>query len=310
MKKFVKQFCKEAKESTLTLNKSLRNLNTFKIDCTASVYIEIGSFRDLMIMTRLAKLYNIECFCLGGGSKVLLPNKLKCVVYTLRGKFESIERLDNLLIVGGGTKMQTLCDYTARNNLSCVEWGLGIPCRVGGGVYMNAGCFGKSFSDIVVKVIYTDGEKIMSKESKDCEFGYRKSFFSGKNYTILYAILRTSPGKNVRESMIDMFRCKTSKQPYNFGSCGSIFKKSVLPAPLFIESAGLKGLRVGDAEVSTKHCGFVVNKKNCTQRQVLKIIYKIKRTVWKKHAILLHNEVIVLGGRNGIFRRLSHTHRL
>lgn len=310
MKRFIKQFIQKSKDSKLIENKNLSSLTTFKIKSIARVYIEVASFSDLMLMQRLAKFFSIKCFCLGGGSKVLLPPKINGVVYTLTKKFSCIEMYNNVLIVGAGTKMSDLCAFTAKNNLSCVEWGLGVPCKIGGGVYMNAGCFGKSFSDVVLKVIYTDGEKIYTRENKDCEFGYRKSFFQGKNLTILYVILKYSKMPNIRKTMIEMYTKKVSSQVYNYGSVGSVFKASVIPTPLFIEACNLKCYKVGGAEVSKKHCGFIINKKNCTQRQVLKIIYKIKKTVWKKYAILLHNEVICLGGNNGIFRRLSYTHNI
>ena len=99
---------------------------------------------------------------------------------------------------------------------------------------MNAGCFGKSFSDIVIKVFYTDGKRIYSFEGDSCEFGYRKSFFQGKNYVILYVLLKTSKKVNIKKITRDNLAMKVSSQPYDLPSCGSVFKSSILPAPVFI----------------------------------------------------------------------------
>ncbi len=310
MRKFVKEFCKLSKDSEVKQNFDLYAYNTFKLKAKAKIYIKIGSFADLTYMLMLAKKYNIRVYCLGGGSKVLLPPIFQGIIYTLSFKYTTIERIGNRLFVGAGLSMSALCGYCIRNNLSCVEWGLGIPGSVGGGVFMNAGCYGYSFADIVAKVIYTDGKKLYSRMGSECEFGYRKSFFQTGPYTILYVLLNVKKSSDIKNKTLDYYKQKTSSQPYEYGSVGSIFKQSILPAPLFIQAYGLKGLKIGGAEVSTKHCGFIVNRKNCTQKQVLKIIYKIKKTVWKKGAILLHNEVILLGGKNGIFRRLSYPHNI
>ena len=198
--------------------------------------------------------------------------------------------------------MSKLCGFCNKNNLSCVEWGLGIPCKIGGGIYTNAGCFGKSFSDIVKYVVYTDGNEIFVRSNSQCEFGYRTSFFYGKSFTILFAVLGCEKSdKDIKKITIDNFNKKVALQPYDYPSVGSIFKSSVLSAPIFIENFGLKGLKIGGAEVSNKHCGFVINKKNAKATDVLKIICKIKKTVWKKGGIILYNEVILLGEKNNGF---------
>jgi len=310
---FIKDFERAKKSSLLQKNKNLKDLTTFKINCIVKVYIKINCLFDLNLLITLASKYNIKTICLGGGSKVLFcTKKYKGVVYTLGGDFEKIEPIENGLVVGSGVKMATLSNYCNKNNLSCVEWGLGIPCTIGGGVYTNAGCFRKSFADIVIKVIYTDGKHIFERKNSQCEFGYRKSFFYGKNYVILFVYLSAKPSKeNIKKITLQNFNKKVSLQPYNYPSVGSIFKSAILPTPLFIEAFGLKGLKIGGAEVSNKHCGFIINKKNATSSNVLKIIYKIKKTVWKKGGIILHNEIILLGAKkHGIFWWLPYTHCL
>jgi UDP-N-acetylmuramate dehydrogenase len=302
-KKFIKSFCNQCKYSNISINKNLKHLTTFKIDAIAKVYIEIKCIEDLFLLFGLVQKLKIKTICLGGGSKVLLCKKrLNFIVYTLAGDFEKIYWDGNDIIVGSGVSMSKLCNFCNQNNLSCVEWGLGIPCKIGGGVYTNTGCFGKCFGDIVRYVIYTDGKKIFIKHNKDCEFTYRKSFFYGKNYIILFVVLKSYKSQeDIKAITLDNFNKKVSLQPYNYPSVGSIFKSGILPAPIFIEKFGLKGLKIGEAEVSTKHCGFIINKKNAKARDVLKIICKIKKTVWKKSGIILYNEVILLGEKKNGF---------
>ena len=303
-KDFVKIFCKQQTNSKLIQNKNLKDLTTFKINCTTRIFVDICCIEDLFLFFKLTRQFKLKTFCLGGGSKILFcKSRLDYVVYTLSGDFDKIFLCDNTIIAGSGVTMAKLCNFCNRHNLSCVEWGLGIPCKVGGGVYTNAGCFGKSFGDIVKYVVYTDGDKLFIKDNLSCEFSYRKSFFYNKNFTILFVGLNVKPSvEDIKFITIANFNKKVSCQPYNYPSVGSIFKSNILPAPIFIENFGLKGLKIGGAEVSTKHCGFVVNKKNAKARNVLKIICKIKKTVWKKSGIILYNEVILLGEKtNGFF---------
>ena len=304
IKRFIDEFCINKVNSDIKLNQDLKNLTTFKISCTVPCYIKICSYVDLKLLCDLSKKYNIKSFCLGGGSKILfVAQKLNMVVYSLSGVFEKIALKNNAILVGAGANMSSLCSFCNKYNLSCVEWGLGIPCSIGGGVYMNAGCFGKSFKDIVESVVCTDGNRIFKLSNKDCNFDYRKSIFQKNGYIILFVYLKFCYlQQDIRQITLKMFNQKRESQPYNYPSVGSIFKRATLPAPIYIEKNNLKGLKVGDAEVSNKHCGFIINKKNARPKQVLKIICKIKKTVWKKDAILLHNEVVLLGGKHGLFR--------
>ena len=303
-KKFAIDFLKQNKNSNLQQNKEITNLTSFKIMCFAKVFVDVKCLDDLHLLFRLAQKHKVQTFCLGGGSKILFANKkVPYVVYTLSGVFNKIGIVKDRLIVGAGVHMSVLCQFCNKYNLSCVEWGLGVPCKIGGGVFMNAGCYGKSFADIVDSVICSDGQKIYKLSNKECEFAYRKSAFQKNKLIILFVYLKFfKSAQKIREQTQKFFIKKTSSQPYNYPSVGSIFKSSTLPAPLYIEKHCFKGFAIGDAEVSKKHCGFIINKKNATPRQVLKIICKIKKTVWKKDAILLYNEVLLIGEkRHGIF---------
>ncbi len=303
-KKFAIDFSKQNKNSNLQLDKDITNLTSFKIKCFAKVYVEVKSLDDLYLLCKLSKKYQLKTFCLGGGSKVLFTTKkVPYVIYTLCGVFNKIGIVQDRLIVGAGVHMSVLCQFCNKHNLSCVEWGLGVPCKIGGGIFMNAGCYGKCFADIVESVVCTDGQKIYRLSNKECEFAYRKSVFQKNNLVILFAYLKFFKStQNIRKETQNYFSKKTLSQPYNYPSVGSIFKSSTLPAPIYIEKHCFKGFSIGDAEVSKKHCGFIINKKNATPRQVLKIICKIKKTVWKKDAILLDNEVLLIGEKqHGIF---------
>ena len=184
-----------------------------------------------------------------------------------------------------------------REGLGGLEWSYGLPASVGGAVVMNAGSFGKQMCDVVDTVYYTDGTRILRKTNKSLDFSYRHSFFQDKNYVITKVVLRLEPSNSdeVLSKCQASLLSRHAKQPFSMRSAGSIFKKPKENfAPYLIEKSELKGLKMGDAQVSKKHCGFIVNTKNAKFSDVFKLICKIKKTVYKKFDIMLEEEIVII----------------
>lgn len=274
----------------------LSNHTTFKIGGLAKIFQP----RSIEELKQFLAFNKQEYFILGNGSNILAGNNIKPIIIKITF-LDKIYKKGNILCVESGVNLFKLIKYCADNGLSGLEALYGIPSSVGGAIYMNAGSFGTEIGEFVTSVDYLDDKGNLHKKIKP-KFSYRNSFFTNKNYVITMVRLKLS--KNEPKNIIDKckyyFNLKKEKQPYNYPSAGSVFKRvEGIPAPILIERSGLKGLKIGGAMVSTKHCGFVVNINNAKFSDVKKIICKIQKTVLKKFGIILTREIVVIGDKNG-----------
>jgi len=301
MEKSFKNFFKDMKTFLPTVrvvkNQTFKNLTTIKIGGKIRAFIEIKEVTKLLKIISLCKKNKVEFFVLGNGSNLLVSDKsfekvvLKISLKSIRVKNENI-------VCGAGVNMFSLNHFAIKNGLSGLEWSYGIPGTVGGGVKMNSGSFGGEMKDVVQCVYYTDGEKIFRKNVKSLGFSYRNSFFSKNNYIILKVVLKLKKDlpENIDKLCSKIFSKRIATQPYGTLNAGSVFKKPKENyAPVMIEMCGLKGVKYKNAEISSKHCGFIINANGkATFHQVLKLICKIKKTVFEKFVIMLETEVEIL----------------
>ena len=295
--KFSKLVKEKIKEVKVFNNKSFKDLTTFRIGGKIPCLIEVYDVSSLLKVLSLARDNKIEYFILGAGSNILASDR-KCKKIVIKICLNEIKLRNNEIICGAGVKLFALNNFAIKNKLSGLEWSYGIPGSVGGAVKMNAGSFGGEFKDVVKSVFYTDGEKIYKKDNKSLEFSYRSSFFTNNNYIILKVVLglkSVENGKIIEKLCFENYEKRRSKQPYNLPSAGSVFKRpdNNTFVPVLIENCNLKGLKCGGAQISLKHCGFIVNIGRAKFKNVLKLIAKIKKTVLKKYGIMLKEEVII-----------------
>lgn len=291
----------QIKDINIYRNHNLAKYTTFNIGGKAKLFAKIDSISSLKYAIKLCNQLKIKRVFIGRGSNILITDKpLNMLVITLGKTFENISHKGNNVYCGGGASLFNINAYASKNGLQGMEWSYGIPGSVGGAVVMNAGCFSGEMKDIVSKVYYTDGYKEFCITNKYINFKYRDSFFKNKPYIITKVVLKLSYGdsKTIWLNCIKNFDKKKALQPYEYASAGSVFKKiDNTPAPILIQKANLKGLRIGDAQVSNKHCGFIVNLGRAKSRQVLKLINKIKKTIYKKFGIMLQMEIVFIGGK-------------
>ncbi|MBQ3213843.1 MAG: UDP-N-acetylmuramate dehydrogenase [Clostridia bacterium] len=294
---FIKLLLKKVPNINLITNKSFKDLTTFKIGGKIKYLIEIKEINILLKILQLCKEYNIKYFILGQGSNILASDKV-CKILILKISLDYLKVRDNKIICGAGVNLFKINDTAIKNSLTGLEWSFGIPGTIGGAVKMNAGSFGGEIKDVVECVYYTDGVKIYKKQNSSLSFDYRKSFFTFNNFVILKVVLSLKKGKQIliKNKCFLNYENRRKTQPYNLPSAGSVFKRPQNEfAPVLIERCKLKGLRCGGAEISSKHCGFIVNFNNQAKfQQVLKLISKIKKTVLKKFDIILQEEIIIL----------------
>ena len=204
-----------------------------------------------------------------------------------------------IVTLGAGEPLGKIAQILLKSSIEGFEFASGIPGTIGGAIRMNAGAYGGEFKDIVESVTYMEetGE-IKTIKNKECEFEYRHSLFSNKNYIIIQTTLRLKKGnaKEIKAKMDEYAKSRKAKQPITMPSAGSTFKRGedFITAKL-IDECGLKGYSIGDAEVSDLHAGFIVNKGNATASDILKLIEYIKNEVYKKFNKKIELEIEVLG---------------
>lgn len=260
---------------------------------------EISKIKEVI---DFCKNENITFFVIGNGSNLLVKDEgIHGVVIKLGHRFGKIEIDGEYILAYAGATMPTLSQLAKKNSLKGLEFACGIPGTIGGGVKMNAGAYGSQISDILYEVTYMDEkEKIKTIKNKDCSFGYRKSIFTiNPNYVILSAKFKLERGNidEIENKMKENSLARKTKQPLEYPNFGSVFKR---PEGYFVgklvDDAGLRGYKIGGAQVSTKHTGFIVNVDNATCKDVLDLIGYVQTTVYNKFNVKLTPEVIIIGG--------------
>ena len=273
---------------------------TFKIGGAADILIFPSTTEEVVKILKLINQLKMPVTILGNGSNVLVRDKgIRGAVIKFNGEFARMQCDGTKIMVGAGAKLKDVSNFAADNGLTGLEFAVGIPGSIGGAVFMNAGAYGGEMKNVISKV------RAVSKSGDCAEFdidvldlGYRRSIFQLNGYAICEIELQLSEGNvdEIRQAMDDFTQRRESKQPLEYPSAGSTFKRPEgYFAGTLIDKTGLKGLRVGDAMVSTKHAGFVVNAGNATATDVLNLINEVKRRVFEAHGVTLNPEVRIIG---------------
>lgn len=275
---------------------------TFKIGGPARRLITVEDEEQLSgILGTLSQL-ELPWFVLGRGSNLLVGDRgYQGVVLVLEGIFESAGLMDDgvTLKAGVGMSLASACIFARENGLTGLEFAWGIPGSVGGAIYMNAGAYGGEIKDVAVKVCHVDDTGTPGDYSgEELAFGYRRSAYTDSGKVITWAELRLAHGnrEEIAAKMEELMSRRKEKQPYNMPSGGSAFKRPTGGyAAELIERCGLKGLRVGGAQVSEKHSGFIVNTGGATCQDVLELMEQVKKEVAARTGIELEPELRVMG---------------
>ena len=288
-------------------NVLLRHYTTFKIGGPAKYFFVAKTKKDLIKAVKVAKKINLPFFILGGGSNLLVSDEgfdgLIIKIKNQNLKIKNANQKSKIIEAEAGVSLSQLVSVSLKNSLTGLEWAVGIPGTVGGAIWGNAGAFGKSMKDIIksVKVLEVKNKKskIKNLTNRDCRFGYRDSIFKkNPNLIILSTEIKLEKGnkKEIKEKMKENLTYRKQTQPLSFPSAGSIFKnpKDYFAAKL-IEKTGLKGKKIGNAQISKKHANFIVNLKRAKAIDVIQLINLVKKEVKKKCGIDLKEEIQYLG---------------
>lgn len=270
---------------------------TFGIGGPALLLLRPRSRAELQAAMTLCREAGEEPFILGRGSNLLVSDSgISRPVIQLDGDFTAITREGNTLRCGAGASLIAVCRAAAENSLSGIEWGYGIPGSLGGGVYMNAGAYGGEMKDILTEVTFLDeAGEYRTLPADELSLSYRHSIFEDRPGTVIVgAVLTLTPGDPaaIRAAMEDYMSRRREKQPLEYGSAGSTFKRPVGNyASALVDQCGLKGFSVGGAEVSRKHAGFIINRGGATADDVRELIAEVQRIVREKTGYTLECEI-------------------
>lgn len=276
---------------------TLAPLTTMEIGGKCSLFIEPNSEECLLDILGACRSGNIPYFIIGKGSNLLI-NRFNGAIIAIGGDLGGLSFDGNRVTAGAGRSLAALCAAAANEGLTGMECLYGIPGSVGGALYMNAGAYGGEMKDIVRAARCVDKNgNIVELSAEEMELSYRHSVFAEKNLCILSVTLELKRGDKdaIKAKMSEIVQKRRDKQPLEFPSCGSTFKRPEgYFAAALIEECGLKGFTVGGAQVSEKHSGFVINRGGATFDDVIELVEHIKSVVREKKGVELECEMLIV----------------
>ena len=284
----------------LMINEPMSKHTTFEIGGPADYLIFPASLTEVKQVFAALREFGVPFTILGNGSNVLVRDKgVRGAIVKFNSPFSYIRRDGNRLIAGAGAFLKDVSEFAAAAGLSGLEFAVGIPGSIGGAVFMNAGAYGGEMSDCVDKVrsVTIDGE-LREFSVAALDLGYRQSVFQRNGHAICEVEFTLSPGdkETIRARMADYTARRETKQPLDLPSAGSTFKRPQgYYAGTLIDQTGLKGLKIGGAQVSEKHAGFVVNTGGATAADVIALIAEVQKRVWDAHGVKMQPEVRIIG---------------
>ena len=299
-KEIYRQFCEIAGEGCVLVDEPMRRHTTFRIGGPADYLIRPETEEVLRKILALCAEEKLPYFILGNGSNLLVSDQgYRGVIIKIYKNFQQCVTEGNVIRAGAGILLSRLSAAAGEAGLTGLEFASGIPGTLGGAVFMNAGAYGGEMKDILSWADVLDEErKLRRLSAEELELGYRTSRVKKEGWIVTGAELKLKFGdpEKIREKIEELKAARTSKQPLEYPSAGSTFKR---PEGYFagklIMDAGLRGFRVGGAQVSEKHCGFVINTGNATAADVRELMRQIQEKVWEKYQVRLEPEVRFLG---------------
>ena len=275
---------------------------SFKIGGPADVFIKVDNIEELKETLDLSKKNQIPLTIIGNGSNILVTDKgIRGITAKLNLKDIEIKNENNkqIIKVEAGVPVGLLAQKLVKEEITGFEELSGIPGTIGGAVIMNAGAHGKELKDILKKVTAMDyNGNIHEFTNEECQFSYRNSRFQKEKHIILQATLELEKGNSteIKEKMDEYMQFRKEKQPIEYPNAGSTFKRGedFVTAKL-IDEAGLKGYKIGGAQVSEKHAGFIVNVDNATAKDVIELTDYIKEKIEEKFGKKINLEIQIIG---------------
>ncbi|MEY8426769.1 UDP-N-acetylmuramate dehydrogenase [Lachnospiraceae bacterium 46-15] len=299
-KGFLDKICSIVGNDNISVDEPMKKHTTFRIGGPADYYVTPHSGEETAQVIEACREWKLPFYILGNGSNLLVSDRgFRGVIIQMFKNYSEIF-VDGVCVTAkAGALLSKIAKTALENNLTGLEFAAGIPGTLGGAVVMNAGAYGGEMKDVLEGVTVLSGEgKILSLKREELELGYRTSVIARKGYIVLEAKMRLQEGSReaIASRMEELKEKRVSKQPLELPSAGSTFKRPEGNfAGKLIMEAGLRGFSVGGAQVSEKHCGFVVNKGGATAEQVRELMQEVVRRVEETSGVTLEPEVKMLG---------------
>ncbi|RGH49248.1 UDP-N-acetylmuramate dehydrogenase [Ruminococcus sp. AM41-10BH] len=293
-------FCDLLGEDRVFTEEAMSQHTTFKIGGPADYFLMPDKGEDVGRVIKICKEKEIPYFILGNGSNLLVGDGgYRGAVIQIYRNMSSVTVEGNEITAQAGALLSAVAAAAKNASLTGFEFAGGIPGTIGGAVVMNAGAYGGEMKDVLTEVTVMNAEgDIFTLPTEELELGYRTSIIKTAGYIVLEAKIRLKEGdpEVIRETMKDLTIRRTTKQPLEYPSAGSTFKRpeGYFAGKLIMDS-GLAGYQVGGAQVSEKHCGFVINAGDATARDVRTLMDNVRDIVYKKYGVILEPEVKFLG---------------
>lgn len=287
-------------ESRVFADEPMKAHTTFRVGGPADYFVDAANMDEIRDVIRLCREKKVPYYILGNGSNLLVGDKgyRGVVIQTYRAMNE-VRVEGDVITAQAGALLSKIANAALGGALAGLEFAAGIPGTLGGAVVMNAGAYGGEMKDVLLEVTVLDGDgNVLVIPREKLELGYRTSIIAKKGYIVVEAKMQLRKGDRdaVKARMEELREQRVTKQPLEFASAGSTFKR---PEGYFagklIQDAGLCGFRVGDAQVSEKHCGFVINRGNATAAEIVDLMNQVSEKVEEQFHVRLEAEVKRLG---------------
>ena len=297
---FYEKLSKIVRKEQILEEEPMKKHTTFRIGGPAEYLILPQTAEEIADVVKLCRQEEIPWYIVGNGSNLLVADEgVRGVVIQLLRNFNQIQVEGCQIRMQAGAQNAAVAKRALDASLTGFEFAAGIPGTIGGAVVMNAGAYGGEMKQVVksVKLMDTDGN-IFELSNEEMKFEYRKSLLSSTDYIVLSAVIELQEGNidEIKATMADYSNKRVTKQPLNLPSAGSTFKRPEGNfAAKLIDDCGLRGLTLRGAQVSDKHCGFVVNSGGADAKDILDLMFIVKSTVNGKFGIMLEEEVKIIG---------------
>ena len=301
-KKILSDLTKIIPKENIKTNEPMSKHTTFKTGGNADFYVILDKENQVIELVKYSKENNLKLYIIGNGSNLLISDEgVRGIVAKVT--FDDVlfeeEKEEIIVTVGAGCKIMALAQLLKKNEITGFEELSGFPGTIGGANYMNAGAYGREMKDVIIetKAYNKETGEIEVLKNEDQKLEYRSSIFKNKKYVILETTLRLQKGKaeEIEKKLNDYLLQRKEKQPLEYPSAGSTFKRGegFITAKL-IDECGLKGYKIGGAQISEKHAGFIINKDNATTKDILDLIEYTKKKVFEKFGVQIEEEIEII----------------
>ena len=300
MQKIYKQLIESGiDKDNILIDEPMNKHTSFKVGGKADFFVKAYNIEEIKSILRIVSKNDVPLFVLGNGTNLLVRDEgFRGII--LQVKLEEINISGTEVAVGAGVKNAVLSKKLTDYSLTGFEFASGIPGTIGGAIKMNAGAYGGEMKDIVSEVTYLDyAGNVYTINNSECEFEYRHSRFFNEKAIILEVKLKLKKGNKseIEDKVKELLSQRKEKQPLEYPNAGSTFKRGegFITAKL-IDECGLKGYKIGGAEVSEKHAGFIINKYNATSADIINLIQHVQKEVKEKKGEDIKLEIEIIGG--------------